>query len=154
MKPLTFTVEARVCAEWNDDGPTHAVISLGKKAAERILQLHQATHELNVAAISEYDYTPDFKVNQGAEDELDLVEWTEGSEDAMMLNVNKTGFYWSGYLKHTEGTELETTEIDVEEMREQLKVATASLDSLPLYINILKYDSAISLLERRMKGKA
>lgn len=79
---------------------------------QRIKALAEAVLTLNVYKVVEFDDCVD-PLNEGTEQD-DPPEPADVRLDCVCLNVTRDGFFWSGYLKHSDNIwETENTHISV-----------------------------------------
>lgn len=94
------TVPVTINADYNDDVPDYATISLDAAAIKRIKQLAKAVKDLKVTYIEEFDNTADLKCNgMGPR----YSKWG-GRSECNMLVVSDNDFHYSGIIKHTSVT--------------------------------------------------
>jgi hypothetical protein len=91
-----------------------ARVVIGPEFARRIRQLAGEVRRLDVYKVQLFDYRA---IPLEENDEGELVE-SEARTDADCLNVTSDGFFWSGYVKHTderwETANLSLSELDRE----------------------------------------
>jgi hypothetical protein len=160
---LEYTTTVHIGNDYADDVPSHAVIELEIGMIRRILFLQKTCKKINVYKISEFDYTPSFKIEAddgiaGSPSGVDLrtskpgLENWEGAIDGLVLEVETDCFRWHGYIKHTD-IEVSTESISSPEFKENLSVLKHNPKNLPLLVGKkFEFDSSRAILEKRMRG--
>lgn len=113
-----------VFSEWQDDVPTHAVITLNGKAAAHIRKMREAVNDCGAYGMESFNSSLDFKValpewedpEDGSVPPLSLLADWEGRGECVVLVVTKKEFYWKGVIRHTDA-HMETEPIDTKELR-------------------------------------
>lgn len=134
--------------EYADPYPASYTIELSDALAERIMHLNEIAIKENVGYISDYNTSFSFY-------DVDLDEITDDTEpmntELDYLHVDKTSFWFSGILKHTD-IKVETSMISILTIKECLKVKNTEIKDLPLLVNDLESDEAKELLRKRLNG--
>lgn len=96
-----------VLDEWIDSYPDYAVIEVTEDLVQSVRKYAEVCAELGCDRISRFDWTPRYMIEKDSsgKDESqievdDLEEW-DGASDCDMIDVSKTHFRWSSYIKHT-----------------------------------------------------
>ncbi|TRZ51290.1 MAG: hypothetical protein D4S01_05095 [Dehalococcoidia bacterium] len=135
--------------EWSDNGLDFCTVELDAKRIKRILHLSKLVEKEKMYSISEFDYTLDFYYGD-MEDEEDT--WKDVRASNVLIQITKEKIYWEGNIKHSSDM-FETDVINIEELKERLKVADAKMVELPLLLNSLKTESAKEALKDRLNLK-
>lgn len=108
---MKLTLSITTSGEFTE-GPEVAVVEIDDHLKSRILQLASAVKILNVYSVREFNGYPTFLMrahDQETENGPIVLREPEGGFEEMAcrtecvtLNVTDSGFYWNGYVKHTD----------------------------------------------------
>lgn len=139
------------------DDPDAAEVSLDGRFLRRIQNQAALVKKLKAYHLSFFDYTPEYKRKSPEGDDLSLdskLVDCDASIDCVLLNIKEDYFGWHGYFKNT-NISVETDDLSLEEVRENLKILKVSPNELPILLKkgAVKYESSRTIVIERLKGK-
>jgi len=139
------------------DDPDVATVSLDDRFFRRVQNQAALVKKLKAYHLSFFDYTPEYKRKSPEGDDLSLDSKLEDCDvniDCNMLNIGDDDFGWDGYIKNT-NIAVETADISLEEVRENLKILKVRSNELPILLKkgAVLYESSRTIVIERLKGK-
>ena len=158
---LKFLREVSCDSEYfgDEQPPTHAIIEITPELLRWIGKARRALKSLEAPQVTMFDYTPQLKVSEedlvmNPGQELDLSGLKDADDfrcDYMILHVSADNIHWEICEKHS-SVLFSTNGIFRDEFKENLKVLRTKPTLLPLLVGHLENESAIHLLNERLKG--
>lgn len=148
--PIELSVS--VYNEYLDQEPTHARVNLTEAQIKRFRDLEKVVIDNDVAYLADYDASLEYFYLDEGEDPPEYKE-PGCSVECEMIVVRKGGFYWKGFIKHSNpAIHCETDMISFVDLDNIIKFYNLPLSEMPKYINDENY-SKREIALRRMKGE-
>lgn len=147
--------DVNVYDEYIDDTPDFAYVEIDEKFIDEIFRLHKVMKENKIDKIANYDYTPEYMLNEldeNGDETGNEIEADEFRTECEMLNIIGNSIYWSFLVKHT-NAQGEVTGFDIKTLKKYKEVMNMPVENLPTLIN--DEDEAIqSIAKERMSVPA